>query len=98
MRAPVASAENSRWREIAELDDRRRDRRQQHHRERPDQPERAVVVAADEQQHVGDPGDRAADRRRDARGQDVAVADVGQLVGEHAAQLGLAEQLRDALA
>ena len=46
-----------------QLDDRRRERRKHHHRERSDEAERAVVVAAQEQQHVADPGDRAADRR-----------------------------------
>ena len=37
----------------------------------------------------------AADRRGDRLDQDVAVADVGELVGEHAAQLVLGEQLGD---
>ncbi len=57
--------------------------------------ERRVVVATEPEQHVREVGDRGADRRGDRLDQDVAVADVGQLVGEDAAQLVLGEEFGD---
>ena len=65
-----------------ELDDRRGDRGEQDQRQRGDQAQRALVVAAEPQQHVAEVGDRAADRRGDRLDQRVAVADVGELVGD----------------
>ena len=64
-------------------------------RQRGDQAERRVVVVAEPEQHVGEVGDRGADRRGDRLDQDVAVADVRELVGEDAAQLVLGEQFGD---
>src|SRR5680860_876492 len=78
-----------------ELDDARGDRRQQDHRQRGDQAERRVVVVAEPEHHVGEVGDRGADRRGDRLDQDVAVLDVRQLVREDAAQLVIGEQVED---
>ena len=84
-----------------DLDDHRRDRRQDDRGERPDQAERAVVVVAAEEQReleeVGDGRDRAGDHRGDARDEDVAVLDVGDLVREDALQLAAGQGVQDAL-
>ena len=95
--APVASAEYSRWREIASWMIVAAIGASSTSAIAPISAERRLVVAADPEQHVGDVGDRAADRGGDRLDQDVAVADVAELVGEHAAQLVLGEQLEDAL-
>ncbi|ELP44322.1 putative protein-tyrosine phosphatase [Mycobacterium avium subsp. paratuberculosis S5] len=58
----------------------------------------AVVAAehAGEHGHVGQRGDHRRHRAGDARDQDVAVVDVGQLVSQHGAQLTLVEDAQDA--
>ena len=93
--APVASAENSRWREIESWMIEAAIGASKTSAKRGDQAERALVVAAEPHQHVAEVGDRAADRRRDGLDQGVAVADVGELVGDDAAQLVGREQLGD---
>ena len=84
-----------------ELEQRRRDRGDDDHQQAADRAERVVVVVAAEEAHeeedVRDRRDRAGDHRRDRRDEDVAVLDVRELVGEHAANLVAREVLQQPL-
>ena len=62
-------------------------RRQNDHEHRSDQAEPVVAVAraaAEEQTELRQHGDGARDGRRNSHGQRIVVADVGELVGDHA--------------
>src|SRR5262249_57188246 len=80
-----------------QLDDRGRNRREQPEQQRADDAERRVVVATDPEGEIADVRDRRGDRGDHGGKQDVAVADMGELVRKYAAQLVLAQQLADAL-
>ena len=60
----------------------------------------AAATAAEDRaphRHAREERDRQRDRRRDRADEDVAVAHVRDLVGEHAAQLVLVDDLQEAL-
>ena len=83
------------------LEEHRGDRGEQHHQQGADHVATLVVVAtAEERTEHRDPRDEH-DRHRHGRGnrrdQDVAVTDVGDLVGEHATELALVDDLEETL-
>ena len=89
--AAVASARRSALPGHAELEERRRDRGEDRHSQRTEQSERAVLFVGPEQErqleHARNRRDRAGDRGGDRRDEDVVIADVRELVREHAAHM-----------
>ncbi len=75
-----------------------RDRREDHHGDGADHAEAVVVVAmaAEEQPELRQHGDRAGDGRGDRHDQRVAVADMGELVGDHAGDFLAVEHVEQA--
>ena len=98
--APVASAANSREREIADLDEKSGNRRQDQRREQDDRIRPAIAVvaaAAEKHRRSGDHHDRRGNGCGDAAGENVTILDVRQFVRDHTFELTFAEHLHDPL-
>src|SRR6266542_1304363 len=86
-----------------EVNDRRGDRRENDHEQGGERVHAIVIVRATEAaederplRHVGEQRDRTGDGRRDARNQDVVVADMPELVRQHTGQLIARQDAHDA--
>ena len=99
--APVASARYSRWRETASWRSIAASGAKMIVASVPMKPSGLSSSSAAEEQpeleHVRDRRDRARDHGGDRPDEDVAVLDVGELVGEHAAHLVLGHRAEQAL-